>query len=79
MLARREVDAQMAYIFRGNYGLYGFFDNGRVWIPGEKSNTWHNGVGGGFWYLAYNKLPFTVSYASSKEEGIVTIKAGFLF
>lgn len=76
---RWKMNTAKGYILRGNYGLYAFFDNGRVWIPGEESTTWHHGYGGGFWFLAYNKMPFTVSYAASKEEGIVTVKAGFLF
>lgn len=67
------------YIFRGDYGLFAFFDDGRVWMPGENSETWHCGYGGGIFFLAYNRLPFTVAYAASKEEGMVVVKAGFLF
>ena len=29
-------------------GLYAGFDYGRVWLPNEDSDTWHNSVGGGF-------------------------------
>lgn len=76
---RLRLSQAKGYILRGDYGLFTFFDNGRVWVPGEESKTWHHGYGGGFWFLAYNRLPFTVSYAASKEEGIVTVKAGFLF
>ncbi|MDT0606684.1 metallophosphoesterase [Croceitalea rosinachiae] len=29
-------------------GIYGAFDYGRVWLPGEDSDTWHDSYGGGF-------------------------------
>ncbi|RNC92583.1 MAG: phosphoesterase [Allomuricauda sp.] len=29
-------------------GLYAGFDYGRVWLPNEDSDTWHNSIGGGF-------------------------------
>ncbi|NDV15137.1 phosphoesterase [Muricauda sp. TY007] len=29
-------------------GVYGGFDYGRVWFPGEDSDKWHNSYGGGF-------------------------------
>jgi hypothetical protein len=59
--------------------LLAFFDNGRVWIPDESSNTWHIGYGGGIWFLPYNKIAFTASYGISKEDNLVNIKAGFFF
>ncbi len=67
------------YFLRGNWGLLAFFDNGRVWIPDESSNTWHYGYGGGIWFLPYNKIAFTASYGISKEDKLVNIKAGFFF
>lgn len=76
---RLKLQTAKGYIFRGNYGLFTFFDNGRVWIPEEESKTWHSAFGGGIWFLAYNRLPFTVAYGAADEGGIVTVKAGFLF
>ena len=29
-------------------GIYGGFDYGRVWFPGDSSDKWHNSYGGGF-------------------------------
>ncbi|MCL6273911.1 metallophosphoesterase [Muricauda sp. 2012CJ35-5] len=29
-------------------GIYGAFDYGRVWFPGDDSDKWHNSYGGGF-------------------------------
>ncbi|MBS1597934.1 MAG: BamA/TamA family outer membrane protein [Bacteroidetes bacterium] len=68
-----------AYILRGEFGVLGFFDNGRVWIPNETSNTWHHGYGGGIWILPYNKIAFTATYGATTEGNRINIKAGFLF
>ncbi|AEW00018.1 hypothetical protein A4D02_29225 [Niastella koreensis] len=67
------------YVFRGKIGLIGFFDDGRVWIKGENSNTIHTGYGGGLYYLPYNMMSFTAYYATSKEVSYVTLRAGFFF
>jgi hypothetical protein len=67
------------YIFRGNYGALAFFDAGRVWIPSEESNSWHNGYGGGVWFQPYNKISFTATYSISRETNIINLRAGFLF
>ena len=67
------------YIFKGNLGLLGFADGGRVWIPDETSDKFHWGYGGGFFLLPYNKLAFTVTYGVSEEDQIVNLRAGFLF
>ncbi|MBO0330571.1 metallophosphoesterase [[Muricauda] lutisoli] len=49
-------NTDLRYSFRGvktglmpvNPGIYGGFDYGRVWYPGEDSDKWHNSYGGGF-------------------------------
>jgi outer membrane translocation and assembly module TamA len=76
---RYKFQSVNGYFLRGNWGLLAFFDNGRVWIPDESSNTWHYGYGGGIWFLPYNKIAFTASYGISKEQNSLLIKAGFLF
>lgn len=38
------------YILPGQLGITGFYDAGRVWVSGEKSDTWHQGVGGGLYF-----------------------------
>jgi len=68
-----------AYVTKGSWGVLGFFDNGRVWMPGENSNNWHFGYGGGIWFLPFNKMAFTATYGASKEDQLITIKTGFLF
>ncbi len=67
------------YVFRGTLGIYGFFDDGKVWVKGENSNVLHTGFGGGIYFVPYNKIALNVSYSSSKEVNIFTISTGFLF
>ena len=67
------------YLIKGNIGLIGFADGGRVWIPDESSDKFHWGYGGGFFILPYNKLAFTITYGISEEDQLVNIRAGFLF
>lgn len=67
------------YIIRGNFGLYGFFDDGRVWVSGEHSNTLHTGYGAGIYLIPYNTLSINLSYAISTEVKTITLRTGFLF
>ena len=76
---RFKLQNLQGYFFRGNWGLLGFVDNGRVWIPEESSDTWHFGYGGGIWFLPYNKLAFAATYGASKEDSFIYLKADFLF
>lgn len=74
---RYKLQTMKGYVFRGNWGLLAFFDNGRVWIPEETSHTWHYSYGGGIWFLPYNKIAFTATYGVSNEDKLLNIKAGF--
>lgn len=76
---RFKVSSFKGYVLGGQYGLLAFVDNGRVWMPDEKSNEWHYGYGGGVWVLIYKRLPLTATYGVSKEDRLINIKAGFLF
>ncbi len=67
------------YILKGKLGLSAFADQGRVWIEDEHSSRWHVGYGGGVWLIPFERISFTVSYAASKEDNILLVKAGFLF
>ncbi|HUM46898.1 MAG TPA: hypothetical protein PLD84_08220, partial [Chitinophagales bacterium] len=64
------------------FGIYGFFDVGRVWIPGEVSTTWHNGYGGGIYFTPlFTFLTTRISYAFSAEEqqGLFDFSFGLKF
>jgi len=56
------------YLVKGPFGVLGFHDVGRVWIPGENSDTWHRGYGGGIWLVPFNKIVVTGLLTYSKEQ-----------
>jgi len=63
-----------SYLLNAKVGLLAFFDDGRVWMPGEKSNTWHTSYGGGFIIAPFNIICFTASIGISPE--MTTIQFG---
>lgn len=68
-----------SYLLPGTLGLIGFDDVGRVWAPGEKSNTWHNGVGGGFYFEPAQLISVQGVVGFSKEGVYPYVSAGFRF
>ena len=66
-------------VFNGKYGLITFFDNGRVWQPGEVSNTWHTGYGTGAFVSLFNKAILSGTYGLSKEDKVISFYFGFYF
>jgi hypothetical protein len=60
------------------YGLFGFYDQGRVYYQGASPGGWHTGYGGGI-YLAplVETLAFSVSYQLSEENTLVQFGLGF--
>ena len=57
-----------SFLFNGKAGLLAFFDQGRVWLNGEESNTWHYGYGGGIILAPFNKIYISVMYGASPEN-----------
>ncbi len=68
-----------AYLTRGEAGLLGFFDNGRVWADGEESGKWHQGVGGGVWVTPFYQFVITGTVGVSQEDSILDVSFGFFF
>ena len=66
-------------IFNGKYGIITFYDNGRVWQPGEVSNTWHSGYGAGGFVSLFNKIILSGTYGKSKEDNVISFYVGFYF
>lgn len=62
-----------SYFFNGPVGIYGLFDAGRIWQPGEVSNTIHTGYGLGLMLAPFNRVRLEVAYARSSERGMVHI------
>ena len=51
------------------FGIFGGYDIGRVWLPSDNSDVWHSDFGGGFWINAADILGGTFNIFSS-EEGL---------
>ncbi|HMK05747.1 MAG TPA: ShlB/FhaC/HecB family hemolysin secretion/activation protein [Ferruginibacter sp.] len=67
----RWVKNARSYLYNGKFGLLAFYDIGRVWMPGEKSTTWHSGYGGGLILAPYNRISVSAGYGVSKEGGVL--------
>lgn len=67
------------YIFRGRLGIFGFLDDGRVWIPGETSHKIHVGYGAGIYFSPFNMLSLTAFYSASADDAVPGIRLGFFF
>ena len=62
------------YIMTGKCGLIAFFDNGRVWMPEERSDTWHFGYGGGIMLAPFNKVNLSLTYGVSDDAKLIQIR-----
>ncbi|MGD1945802.1 MAG: BamA/TamA family outer membrane protein [Croceivirga sp.] len=60
-------------------GIYGGFDYGRVWVPGENSDTWHNSYGGGFFINGADILSFNAGLFNSSDGMRFAFGLGFGF
>ncbi|WP_190809986.1 metallophosphoesterase [Flagellimonas sp. S3867] len=60
-------------------GIYGGFDYGRVWFPGDDSDKWHNSVGGGFFLNGADVLSANFGLFSSADGMRFAFGVGFGF
>lgn len=70
----RYISKVKSYLFNGKAGLVAFFDNGKVWMPSQKSSTLHTGYGGGVVLSPYNKIAADITYSISEEIRLVQIR-----
>ncbi|HEX8332016.1 MAG TPA: BamA/TamA family outer membrane protein, partial [Segetibacter sp.] len=70
----RFISDVKSYLFNGKAGLLVFYDNGRVWMPGETSNIWHSGYGAGILLAPFNKVLADVTYGISKDETLIQLR-----
>lgn len=63
---------------RGNFGVLGLADAGRVWYQNESEGGWHAGYGGGVWFETLGQVA-SLSYAKGEDEGRFYIKLGAPF
>ncbi|WP_420320533.1 metallophosphoesterase [Flagellimonas sp.] len=60
-------------------GIYGGFDYGRVWFPGDDSDKWHNSVGGGFFINGADILSANFGLFNSSDGMRFAFGVGFGF
>lgn len=65
-----------SWFFNGKAGVIGFFDQGRVWQPGETSSLWHTGFGGGIMLVPFNKTSITIAYGITPEDQVINLRLG---
>ncbi|WP_439697593.1 hypothetical protein ACFGVS_04215 [Mucilaginibacter sp. AW1-7] len=68
-----------SYLLPGSLGIIGFNDVGRVWVPGEKSDQWHDGYGGGFYVIPAQLVLIEAVMGFSKEGSLPYITIGLRF
>ncbi|HET9501945.1 MAG TPA: BamA/TamA family outer membrane protein [Hymenobacter sp.] len=68
-----------SYLAPGTLGLVLFNDIGRVWTPGEASQRWHAGYGGGVYFLPAQLALLQAVVGFSKEGAYPYISAGVRF
>ncbi len=60
-------------------GIYGGFDYGRVWVPGDVSNTWHTSYGGGFFFNGADLMSVKLALFQGDEGPRFSFGLGFGF
>ena len=58
-------------------GIFGFFDDGRIWLENDNSNKFHSAYGGGLFFLPYNAAALNLSYGISEESKILKFGLSF--
>ncbi|WP_372756055.1 metallophosphoesterase [Mariniflexile sp.] len=62
-----------------NYGLYGGFDYGRIWLEDDNSRKWNTSIGGGVFVNAADLVTFNLSAFHSNDGMRLSFKLGFGF
>ena len=63
-------------------GMYGFYDLGKVWNPGEISNKIHQGYGAGIYFTPLFEILTTrisMSFSEESPRGILEVGLGIGF
>lgn len=59
----------MTLLTRGQLGVIGFTDTGRVWMDDESDGDWHTGFGGGLWFGTVGRQ-VSATYAYGDEHRV---------
>jgi len=68
-----------SYILNAKIGVFGFFDDGRVWMPAESSDKIHTSYGGGILFSPFHFFSCAVTYGVSSESKLVQFRINTLF
>ncbi|WP_233268697.1 BamA/TamA family outer membrane protein [Mucilaginibacter lacusdianchii] len=68
-----------SYLFPGSVGMTLFNDIGRVWVPNESSSRWHDGYGGGLYFVPAELVLIQGTFARSTEGHMVYVNIGYRF
>ncbi len=60
-------------IFNGKIGAFALYDQGRVWLKGEKSNKLQSAYGGGIILSPFNRLSVTAAVAASDADSNIHV------
>jgi outer membrane translocation and assembly module TamA len=60
---------RITLLTRGQLGVIGFADAGRVWLDGDSAGDWHTGAGGGLWFGSLGQQ-VSVTYAKGDEHRV---------
>lgn len=77
--ARAKLFSYDSYLVPGTVGVVGFYDVGRVWMTQEKSQTWHQGYGGGLYFIPADLMLIQAAWGISKEAVLPYIRIGLRF
>ena len=67
------------YLFPAAFGVFAFYDAGRVWVKNDNDKKMLSGYGGGVWFSPLRRFVLTLSYAVSKEDKIPLVGLGWKF
>jgi len=77
---RWRVATFRTYLFPAYFGLFAFYDTGKLWEDGSDTSTgWLNGYGGGIWIAPLSRIVLNVSYTVSKEDKLPIVSLGWKF
>lgn len=76
---RLKLFKSQSYLLPGDVGVLGFYDIGRAWQKGEDSKKWHNGYGGGLYYVPYSLVMVSASIGFSPEDKLLNFSLGTKF
>jgi hypothetical protein len=75
----RFITNMHTHLMNAKIGLLAFFDDGRVWMPSEISNTIHTSYGGGLLLAPFHKVCATLTYGISEEAQLLQFRINKLF